>query len=295
MRCRDNEFPRSFSKRKTCSEPCRVASIAQSNSGRKRNVPPGTGNRRAYFVDEKPCSWCGKAMTRPVDLPPYRFAKQKTCSMECNLLQRGANNPRKIAFPTKECVICGNAFDRRPRELAENYRRRTTCTKVCKGKLIARNRTTPLDWKERVGPQFKVVYEPKPCVVCGREMVQDMAEKSARFKNRMTCSRTCRSQLIVASRRLKVTHSPYTAEFSSMLKRSIRERDGNRCVFCESTQRLSVHHINYQKHDCRPDNLLTVCTPCHTKTTFGDRSDWYFKCRAILVERGIIQAEELAA
>jgi hypothetical protein len=47
----------------------------------------------------------------------------------------------------------------------------------------------------------------------------------------------------------------------------IKDRDGNRCKnpYCKgNSKRLSVHHINYDKQDCIPFNLITVCTGCNT-------------------------------
>ena len=46
---------------------------------------------------------------------------------------------------------------------------------------------------------------------------------------------------------------------------AVRKRDGNHCVFCGSTHKLSVHHIVKAKHggSDHPDNLVTLCGRCH--------------------------------
>jgi hypothetical protein len=53
-----------------------------------------------------------------------------------------------------------------------------------------------------------------------------------------------------------------------LLRQEIVERDGNRCVLCNSTKRLEVHHIvPYRtciKHE--DSNLATLCRECHKKT-----------------------------
>jgi hypothetical protein len=50
-------------------------------------------------------------------------------------------------------------------------------------------------------------------------------------------------------------------------KQDIRERDGNRCLnpYCNSKKSndLSVHHIDYDKKNCKPDNLITICRSCN--------------------------------
>lgn len=64
-------------------------------------------------------------------------------------------------------------------------------------------------------------------------------------------------------------------------KADIRERDGNRCLnpYCasEHPEDLNIHHINYDKKDCHPKNLITVCRSCNSKAN-TDRAwhqSWY--------------------
>ena len=51
-----------------------------------------------------------------------------------------------------------------------------------------------------------------------------------------------------------------------IVKSKIFERDGNRCVFCGSSNKLQVHHLSY-KHIYDEinhlDDLLLVCSKCH--------------------------------
>ena len=75
--------------------------------------------------------------------------------------------------------------------------------------------------------------------------------------------------------------SNYTAEWTNELKAKIRERDQYTCFICKDHQKeitFHVHHINYIKEQCNPDNLITLCPPCHMKTN-GNREYWanYFK------------------
>jgi len=54
---------------------------------------------------------------------------------------------------------------------------------------------------------------------------------------------------------------------SPRLKRSIRERDGNRCVRCGRTERLEVDHIvrYVDGGGNKPSNLRTLCHDCHAQ------------------------------
>jgi len=58
-------------------------------------------------------------------------------------------------------------------------------------------------------------------------------------------------------------------------KDSIKKRDGNRCLnsMCSNGNFLGVHHINYNKKDCHPKNLISLCRSCNTKAN-TDR-DWH--------------------
>lgn len=60
-------------------------------------------------------------------------------------------------------------------------------------------------------------------------------------------------------------------------KNSIKERDNNVCQNCGIIKMLSlkvfsadlsIHHINYIKKDCLPNNLITICNSCNFKGKF---------------------------
>lgn len=69
---------------------------------------------------------------------------------------------------------------------------------------------------------------------------------------------------------------PYTVDWTETLKRSIRERDTYTCQLCKKPQgdiAHDVHHIDYNKKNCNPVNLITLCHICHPKTNFN-RKYW---------------------
>lgn len=68
----------------------------------------------------------------------------------------------------------------------------------------------------------------------------------------------------------------YSINWTKTLKRSIRERDNFTCQKCGKEQKnklFSVHHIDYNKKNCNPENLITLCRSCHMKTNFN-RKIW---------------------
>lgn len=73
-----------------------------------------------------------------------------------------------------------------------------------------------------------------------------------------------------------VSFLPYTIDWTRSLRISIRERDKYICQICGEIQGdyvHSVHHIDYNKLNCNPNNLITVCVRCHSKTN-RNRDYW---------------------
>lgn len=76
----------------------------------------------------------------------------------------------------------------------------------------------------------------------------------------------------------------YGFDWTKTLRKSIRERDNYICMICGRYQsnldkkEFAVHHIDYNKKNCNPLNLITLCHSCHRKTNLN-RNYWkkYFK------------------
>jgi len=64
----------------------------------------------------------------------------------------------------------------------------------------------------------------------------------------------------------------YGFNWTDLLKHSIRTRDCFVCQICKKNGWI-IHHIDYNKKNCNPDNLITLCHSCHSKTN-GDRNYW---------------------
>lgn len=71
-------------------------------------------------------------------------------------------------------------------------------------------------------------------------------------------------------------------------KKDIRDRDGNKCLnpYCisECPEDLTIHHIDYNKKNCNPSNLITVCRSCNSRANKDKRwhKGWY---QAIMYRR----------
>ena len=80
-----------------------------------------------------------------------------------------------------------------------------------------------------------------------------------------------------------ISFEPYGLEFNNDLREVIRNRDRRKCQVCQKIElnnkvRLSVHHIDYNKKNNNPNNLISLCKNCHMKTN-SRREYWikYFK------------------
>jgi hypothetical protein len=71
---------------------------------------------------------------------------------------------------------------------------------------------------------------------------------------------------------------PYNSDFNSKLKQQIRKRDKLTCQLCWRTQDkikqpLVCHHIDYDKKNNIPINLILLCSKCHGMTNIN-RDCW---------------------
>jgi hypothetical protein len=80
------------------------------------------------------------------------------------------------------------------------------------------------------------------------------------------------------------SREPYSLDFNNRTKKKVKEADGYMCQLCGMTESgsiekygrvLSVNHINFDKKDCRLENLNTLCVSCNSKINFN--RDYYTK------------------
>ena len=83
-----------------------------------------------------------------------------------------------------------------------------------------------------------------------------------------------------------IKYNPYSDDWTDELRKFIRKRDGLKCQepLCEGKNFvLDVHHIDYNKLNCVPNNLITLCHSCHAKTN-GNRGYFTKKYQGIVNE-----------
>lgn len=77
----------------------------------------------------------------------------------------------------------------------------------------------------------------------------------------------------------------YDAGFTEEFKEVIRKRDLYCCQICgmpqeENGEKLSIHHIDYDRSNTIPENCVALCRSCHSRTN-GNRKYWYNKLRRL--------------
>jgi hypothetical protein len=104
-------------------------------------------------------------------------------------------------------------------------------------------------------PRREIDCGSKICRVCGRTFTRKRfasgLEDRTRFLQREHCSQACANSRDVVSR----------------LQHNARARKllGCSCEVCGGTHRLAVHHIDEDWTNGAPDNIQTLCSPCHSR------------------------------
>lgn len=85
-------------------------------------------------------------------------------------------------------------------------------------------------------------------------------------------------------------YSPCYLGFTRTLREKIRDRDGRICQICKMTEedngrKLAVHHVDYNKENSNPENLISLCQRCHANTTNKTRLLWECLISTVQKER----------
>lgn len=198
-----------------------------------------------------------------------RFCSQQCSSRWVGHYHAGARSSLWNGGPVdRVCAHCGATFQAKPSHVARG--RAMFCSPQCRTDA----RRTLAD---------------RPCEQC--RMIFHPYNRAQRF-----CSLQCRSQRLqgpLSSRwRGGKSFEPYPPTFNEAFKRRIRERDSYTCALCGALNSRDVHHINYVKDDTAPENCITLCTSCHSKTN-SNRDYWQALCTGIMALRAWLNKAEV--
>jgi len=88
-----------------------------------------------------------------------------------------------------------------------------------------------------------------------------------------------------------ISDKPYCGAWSDKEYRNdIKDRDGFKCQNSDcwgESERLSIHHIDYNKVNCRPENLIALCNSCNVRANYN-RSYWQELYTNMIIEREVV-------
>lgn len=149
------------------------------------------------------------------------------------------------------------------------------CSETCKGEYrskLIRGENHP-KWKPRIETA---------CAYCGESLT--ITATRNRLYAKSFCNVACQGKWISENKvadnnpnwRGGKSFEPYPITWNFRLREAIRNRDGRMCQVCgkaENGERLAIHHIDYDKKNIVPENLVALCHTCHCKTN-SNREGW---------------------
>jgi len=184
----------------------------------------------------------------------------KHCSKTCANLNRWGAKDFGGKVTKKTCTNCGCEFEVRR---SQKERQRITCSPKCKAARISATHTGKVVSDTQKEKQREAMS--------GRELTKEHREAISRG----TAGRK-NPRWIDGRSWEKEGAADYNFEFTTVLKTTIKKRDGFKCRKCDedgTNFKLFVHHIDMDKHNNSEDNLVTVCSSCHSKIHGGSLSN----------------------
>lgn len=229
----------------------------------------------------------------------------------------------------KRCVVCSGVNRSKDKLLPKLYFCINCGEKIRKGMIRCqscylktwRNKKNHPNWKggrpkcidcgkeiSRKGGRCRVCYsifargknhplykEKDSCVDCGKEM------KYSGKRCRFCYFKTWENKENLPAWQGGKSFEPYSKEFDNKLKEFIRRRDNYRCQNkdCkipekECFTKLYIHHIDYNKTNNDPVNLIALCHQCHRRSNVN--RDYWKECyQKIQINRKVHELENNTA
>jgi hypothetical protein len=214
------------------------------------------------------CQICNLEYSRP------RPLRSPVCSKKCRKL---------LDFPieTLQCKTCNQEF------VAKQYKSRKFCSIECHNKdkewLLERRlnsslkRTKTCNFCGKIYIKHQSGKEQKfcstKCAYTGKHPISDVTFKNCilcnklfnqYYKEQLCCSKTCAGLYRFKLKKpdqIAMTYKSYKNHKRYLL--SIY----NGCMICgynEHIEILELHHINRNRHDNKPENLILICPNCYS-------------------------------
>lgn len=191
------------------------------------------------------------------------FCKNKRHDKDYIPARRGVSSPH----PTDcQCPFC------------KNKRHDADFVNAAKGKHYALAARQKMSEKRKnvPNPKISIALKGKPFSLLHRQRIS----KAMKNNPKITGSNSC-------VWKGGISFLPYPREFYEIAD-SIRDRDDHVCQLCgtpENGKKHPVHHIDYDKQNNSPSNLISLCVSHNTKVN-RNREQWtkYFQLMSYLFE-----------
>lgn len=184
-------------------------------------------------------------------IPLCRKNTTRFCSMSCrHKFEKGKPNLKRRRRKFVECKICKNLFE------IQNWKNRKYCSRECM--------FNDKKWMEKVMETKKR----------DNTLITSSTFKKGHKAITYVHSEESKKKLSLSRKKENnpnwhngTSFEPYSTDWTPKLRRMIRERDNYTCQKCGAKQEdyvFSVHHIDRNKKNCNPKNLITLCKRCHS-------------------------------
>lgn len=227
------------------------------------------------------CLWecrCDCGNIRIVQSHHLRSGHSKSCG--CLNIEKTIERSWKGGKIKVHCAYCGNEKEVFPVKTKD--RKYHFCNRSCQSKWQSENQIGKKNVRWR--PKVEVF-----CSYCGKvkEINQNFFDLSQHF----FCNKSCQNKWQVGKNASNwqggKSIEPYCPIWNYKdFRNGILSRDNHKCQNPDcwgKIDRLSIHHIDFDKTNCSPNNLITLCTSCNARANF-DR-EWHTAWYNALMQR----------
>ncbi len=275
------------SKNHFCNDICRGKWFSINYKGEKHHSFRG-GLQEVY------CDFCGEKILKKHS--NIKISKNHFCNPICSgKFHTGKNSCNFKGGPKKVyCDFCGENIQKKNSQVKRS--KNHFCNEKCHNKWMS------INYEGEKNPGSKYNKQEVFCDYCGEKLLREFY----RIKNNKNhfCNRECAGKWRSINYNGENNPSwlggssflPYSPEFNQELKAFIKKRDQYKCqnpdcgVPDKECIQFDVHHINYNKLNSDPINLITLCNSCHTKT-LSNRKYWQSFYEDIQIKRKVHMLE----
>jgi hypothetical protein len=231
------------------------------------------------------CKNCGNQIHWCTAL--YRQGRCPSCAYKVKKLPKGKQHYNfKGGLPN--CKTCG-----KPLKSYSSKQCRSCSQKSKIFSLETRQKISKANKGRKHSKAFKLklskLFQGKNAPNFGRKMPFEQRQKISKSltgkklskKTRLKISNALKGKKLGKNNILYIHgngYAPYPSEFKR-IKPIIRKRDNFTCQRCglkekNHFRKLDIHHIDYNKDNCKKDNLITLCNLCNNKANF-DKDYWF--------------------